>query len=30
LPFGPAHKTEATVKGGSDFGGHWFVVRYDH
>lgn len=28
-PFGPAHKTEATVKGGSDFGGYWFITRYD-
>jgi Protein of unknown function (DUF1579) len=28
-PFGPAHKTQATVKGGADFGGYWFIVRYD-
>jgi Protein of unknown function (DUF1579) len=28
-PFGPAHKTEATVKGGADFGGYWFILRYD-
>jgi Protein of unknown function (DUF1579) len=28
-PFGPAHKTEGTVKGGADLGGYWFILRYE-
>jgi hypothetical protein len=28
-PFGPAHATEATVKGGPDLNGFWFSVRYE-